>query len=207
MNPKFKAENYNQMGGLNTKVSPYLLSPLEFLELDNFDFQTPGSLTQRWGSTQYIGHTLGIKTTALAEYTKLDGSSYLMFGSTGALYFGATTGNHQGISLSVIGLTNVLKGRFSYYSYIAGSLNEPANAGWFYQGQDTAQFIAGKLIGNTFSIASGVHGSGRTDVSIINNWAFICDGSKFIKFDGTNEYLVSLPPATISATGPIGNVS
>ena len=70
-NPKLKSENYQNFGGINSKASPYLTSPIEFLDIINFDFQTPGSLCERWGSTQYIGQTFAGKISSLTEYVKL----------------------------------------------------------------------------------------------------------------------------------------
>ena len=63
-NPKFKVENYQNLGGINSKFSPHLTSPLEFLDIKNYDFQTPGSLSQRWGSTQYFTQIFGSSATA-----------------------------------------------------------------------------------------------------------------------------------------------
>ncbi len=69
--------HYNALGGINNKVSPYLNSAMEFLKLENMDFQTPGSLTSRWGSTQYFGQSLSGKVNGLYEFIQTSGASYL----------------------------------------------------------------------------------------------------------------------------------
>lgn len=47
-----KNENYSNLGGINTKLSQYLTRITEFLNLENIDFRTPGSLSSFAGSTQ-----------------------------------------------------------------------------------------------------------------------------------------------------------
>lgn len=76
---------YRLFGGLNTKISQYLNSPMEFLTLENLDFQQPGSLTSRWGSTQYFGNSLSGKVTGIYEFNKTTGESYLLVSSGGTL--------------------------------------------------------------------------------------------------------------------------
>ncbi len=81
---KLKEERYAAFGGINSKVSQYLNGPMEFLALQNIDFQTPGSLTDRWGSTQYFGASLTSKVTGLYEFTQTTGASsfYAIAGGT-----------------------------------------------------------------------------------------------------------------------------
>jgi len=75
---KISTDNYQNLGGVNVKASPYITGPLEFLDLRNFDFQTPGSLSQRWGSTQYIGLAFPAQSTGFYEYEKLSGFSQII---------------------------------------------------------------------------------------------------------------------------------
>lgn len=58
---------------------------MEFLALENVDFQTPGSLTERWGSTQYFGNSLTAKVNGLYEFNQTTGASYLYAASGGTL--------------------------------------------------------------------------------------------------------------------------
>lgn len=78
MDPQFKSENYQNLGGMNTKASPYITGPMQFLDISNMDFSVPGSLTKRQGSTQYTGATVSGRITGLYEYEKLSGASYLI---------------------------------------------------------------------------------------------------------------------------------
>ncbi len=82
---KMKEERYRAFGGINTKVSQYLNGPMEFLSLENYDFQTPGSLTERWGSTQYFGASLTAKVNGLYEFTQTSGASYFYAVAGGTL--------------------------------------------------------------------------------------------------------------------------
>src|SRR5574343_1781653 len=112
---RFKSESYQLLGGINTKVSSYQTGPFEFLDLTNLDFQTPAALSQRWGSTMYVGQTFGAKITSLFEYAKITGESYVMIGHTGALWFGATTGQSQGVSFANQGATINIAVRWSNF--------------------------------------------------------------------------------------------
>lgn len=90
---KFKEEQFLNFGGINSKVSTYSTGQQEFLNLVNLDFSTPGDLTKRWGSTQYIG-TGGPngRVTGFFEYEKLNGNSRIVFaGSTLAYYVDGTS--------------------------------------------------------------------------------------------------------------------
>lgn len=62
---KLKTEVYEMTGGINTKASPYVNSPNEFRSIVNMNFSTPGALTKRPGSTNYVGTTfVGATTTS-----------------------------------------------------------------------------------------------------------------------------------------------
>lgn len=71
------------MGGMNTKVSLYANGPAEFRDLSNLNFVNTGALTKRPGTTLFAGITLPsipniTRLTSGYEYTKLDGSSFLV---------------------------------------------------------------------------------------------------------------------------------
>lgn len=82
---KLKKERYKAFGGINSKISPYLNTELEFLSLENVDFQTPGSLKKRWGSTQLFGASLSGRITGLFEYTRTSGESYFIAAAGGTM--------------------------------------------------------------------------------------------------------------------------
>jgi len=215
-NPKFKVENYSNLGGINSKFSPHLTSPLEFLDIKNFDFQTPGSLTQRWGSTQYIGQTLAGKITALSEYQKLDGTSMIIFGSSGGLWHGATTGNHQGMSLTVLGVTNSMTsagatlayGPVHSFNFLYQGASVPyiymsTPQGMFYKGNSGQYSIGATTISPTlswgFNILPQVISSGYASIAYLVDQMFIANGSYFMKFDGTTCTPVGLPIPTAAS--------
>jgi hypothetical protein len=207
-NQKFKIENYQNVGGINSKFSPHLLTPIEFMDIKNYDFQTPGSLTQRWGSTQYMGQTLAGKITALSEYQKLSGVSMIITGSSGGLWYGATTGNFQGMSLTQMGSTIVLSmatiaiGMFRSLGWGTGgagiTIGESNQQGIFYQGSSnqlmmnyaTADY---PYYGYNYTIPPQLQGGNFASIEYLVDRAFIADGTKFVKFDGVTTTNVGLP--------------
>ncbi len=75
---KLKSENYTNLGGINTKSSPHQTGPFEFLDIVNYDFTTPGSLTPVPGTTQAVGTTLTGRIATLYEFERLSGFSQLI---------------------------------------------------------------------------------------------------------------------------------
>jgi hypothetical protein len=201
-NQKFKSENYTQLGGINSKASPYLTGPHEFLDLQNLDFQTPGSLSERWGSTQYFGQTFPGQINSLFEFSKLDGSSYVVSSYSGGIHFGATTGNVQGVSLTTLGATvqvwGAVCGLFLAPPATVGSNRAIVSAmGAYYKG-DTSIVYGGDQAhltqGQTFYINPFALQSDNTlSCAVLNDRMFLADGSKFLKFDGATVWPVGLP--------------
>lgn len=77
--PKSKSESYNASGGINIKASLYATAVNEQLDILNMNFQAPGALTKRYGSTQYIGASpVAGRIGGLYEFTRLSGASYLI---------------------------------------------------------------------------------------------------------------------------------
>lgn len=205
MNPKLKIESYHQFGGLNTKFSPYILTPIEFLGLTNYDFQTPGSLSQRWGSTQYIGQTFAGPISALYEFARLDGSSTVIVGTTGAVWHGFTQGQLQGISFSqsatyFIGTTGSLPtAQFQDFIHLflfppginnissVGPLGVPYNGIW-------SSRFENQTAGETIIISGQSQKDNKLSFAVLNNYLFGADGNKFFKFDGTTTSFVTPPP-------------
>lgn len=83
---KQKSENYQNLGGMNVKASPYITGPFQFLDITNMDFQTPGALTKRWGTTQYIGYRSSVPIHGIGEFIQIDGSSFILFAGGTGLY-------------------------------------------------------------------------------------------------------------------------
>lgn len=67
---KNKSENYSNLSGLNQKISKYLTGPQEFLQLQNVDAATPGSLSSVWGDTQSILSGITSRITGIADFFK-----------------------------------------------------------------------------------------------------------------------------------------
>lgn len=75
---KLKKETYDMLGGVNSKVSPYVNGPTEFRDLTNVHFIKPGSLTQREGTTLYLGVTVSGRLASGYEFERISGASYLI---------------------------------------------------------------------------------------------------------------------------------
>lgn len=194
-NPKRKSENFQNLGGINSKASPYLTGPMEFLDLSNLDFQFIGALSQRWGSTMYVGQTFPGPINSLFEYAKLDGSSYVVSSYSGGIYYGATTGNSQGMSLTNINATLSFTTLYPVTSpaFIGGQfMYQVVTAyGSAFKGPQSSQLYGA---GETFVLNPQVQSENILSCAILNNYLFMADGSKFVKFDGTTTTPVGLPP-------------
>lgn len=86
---KIKDENYQNLGGMNTKVSQYITGDKEILNLRNFTFVKPGAWTSRPGTEKY--YTLAatgfsLKPLNTIQYTKANGSSFIIHDSGQTLY-------------------------------------------------------------------------------------------------------------------------
>lgn len=206
-NEKLKAEKYQGLGGINSKFSPYVTGPIEFLDLQNWDFQMPGALTQRWGSTMYVGQTIVGKVTTLTEFAKLSGASWVVFGGTGALYYGATTGLSQGASFlgqSLFKLNGSNGIRFDNVAWSGASNIYVGTVNVRYYGDNSKQ------IGNGTSVTfSGQTLSANiTSFAAINDYLFAANGSQFYKFSGSTFAFVGSPPmlpAGINSAPAINN--
>lgn len=195
-NPKLKAEQYANLGGIDTKVSPYITGPLEFLDLQNWDFQTPGALTQRWGSTQYVGQTFAGPIVSMFEFGRLDGSSYVVISLTGGIWAGATTGNSQGVSLTSIGASYATQFNFNDVAYFSGSLHSVRD-NLRYEGLNSVLLnTPGTLV-----ISAQTQSDNTLSCVTINNYLFAADGNKFFKFDGITTRPVGLPPVVGDIVG------
>lgn len=75
---KNKTESYDLLGGINSKASPYINGVMEFRDLMNVNFFSPGALTKRPGSDLYSGATVIGTISGGVEFERLNGSSYIV---------------------------------------------------------------------------------------------------------------------------------
>ncbi len=160
---KIKQESYNSLGGIDNKISQFLNSPVEFLQLENLDFQIPGSLSLRWGSTFYVGQTLLGKITGLQEFVKIAGESYVV-----------VTGQTQAMTVTGTSLT-------PFFSQVQ-------HASFFSFGSH----IRATQFGFTAPWIYNLTGNLNYDFQIMNNWLFACDGVDFWKFNGQTAYFFGM---------------
>lgn len=207
-NPRLKDENFVNMGGINIKASPYVTGPQQFLEIRNFDFQMPGSLTKRWGSTQYISQSYTGQIQSLYEFEQLSGASQFLFSTPTGLWYGATQGQFQGASLPFLS-TGYTAG--PYTSFINGTGNAGGGAiqdglQYFYIFADGTRF-APPTFGVTTEVFSilptGLSGN-QFDFVNYNNTLYLADGTKFLKFSGSTFYRYGFSPVVIADTQGAG---
>ncbi len=160
---KIKQESYNSLGGIDNKISQFLTSPVEFLQLENLDFQIPGSLSLRWGSTFYVGQTLLGKVTGLQEYVKVQGASYVV-----------VTGQTQAMTVTGTSLSTFFS-QVQHASFISFT-----------------QHIRATLYGFTSPWLYTIGASLNYDFQVMNDWLFACNGVDFWKFNGTSAYFYSM---------------
>src|SRR6185369_10869127 len=98
---KLKSESYQNLGGINTKVSTYQIGITEFFNLKNLDFTKPASLTMRPGTTAYMSTHMAGAINGLYQFSRLDGSSYLIAASNNDL-FTVQTGGFSAFGTSFI---------------------------------------------------------------------------------------------------------
>ncbi len=224
-NEKLKSENYALLGGINAKASPYVTGPMEFLDLVNLDFQQPGSLSERWGSTMYVGQTFPGQINSLFEFNLLSGSSYLVSSYSGGIHFGATTGNAQGVSFTALNATTTAWGAVNAL-VIATPNGGGANRtmitpiGAYYLGS-TLNALYGLDPDGSYGFAGGTgtpfyinpvasHTDNILSSGVLSDRMYLADGSKFLKFDGASMWPVGLPPplwATNGAYSPLSNLT
>ncbi len=91
---KIKDENYNNLKGINVKISTYVTGEGEVLDIRNYTFVRPGSFSSRPGVEKY--YTLARSTYTMAptsniEYVKNSGASFKLFDSGETLYVQGNT--------------------------------------------------------------------------------------------------------------------
>lgn len=179
---KLKEEHYKNFGGINTRISPYIEGPHEFLDIVNFDFQTPGSLTQRWGTTTYTnGQSFFGQVHSLFEYAKLDGSSSIIASHTGGMW-SINASLAIGVSAANLAATT----GFSYLLYrpvFNMNQNEASQAGYLTYGVTPSRAVY--YLPRNFN--------SKFDFVTMNNYLYIADGTQFYKSDGS-----TLTPALLN---------
>jgi hypothetical protein len=179
-----KSESYQNLGGINSKISPYDNSMMEFRDISNMDFFIPGSLQERQGTGTFIigtSFTTGVTLYpgpigGLYEFAQLEGNSYIMFS--------------QGTSNLQTGLffvNSYLQNYLQYNEFVPSTINGITNltlAGITYP------------INNKFSFTSFV------------DRLFFCNGDVFQKWSGTTfTYTNYNYSGIVTGTLPVQNVS
>lgn len=164
--PKRKSENYQNLGGINVKASEYITGPQQFLNLVNFDFQLPGSLSQRWGTTQYMSQASSVNINSLYEYENSSGFSKVIF--TGGSYAYYITGT----------VFDILRSSFAvgYSGVTITAANGPTTVHSLYLGVTGLNLFDGE-----YSFVS------------YDNHLFSANGRNFWKSNGLSTYLWGLP--------------
>lgn len=202
-NEELKSENYTNFGGMNAKQSAYILGPTEFLDLTNYDFQVPGALSPRWGSTMYVGQTFSSPVNSIYEYSRLNGNSYVIIGASGQLWSGATTGQSQGLSMTFQGVTSIITAFFgSILSTNSGPPNVLNIQALPINYQDNPAMVLNKNRGEatgtgvTTIINAQLVASSRMSYTTFQDYLFMADGQVFQKYNGITTSFLGLPPAT-----------
>lgn len=95
---KRRETKYQLVGGINEKTSKYNLNNAQVSGLYNMDFNEPGALSKRPGSTQMVGAGTSGTIRSLFEFERLGGASYLLAGSNNELLVRNGTAGFSSIS-------------------------------------------------------------------------------------------------------------
>lgn len=160
----YKTDHYAALGGVNTKSSQYLTGPTEALAIYNFDASRLGDLTGRPGSTQYLSATFsGTGILGLSEFTRLNGYSKIFIANPGGMWL-AQDNSVSGISLGNMAVNQT-------FSFVLDGLGTIG-----YQ-----------------TIPAVTFGQNQWDFTTFVDHHFFCDGSAFLKFNGTTQTFWGLP--------------
>ena len=168
---KDKAEAYQLLGGINTKVSLYSNVPTEFRDISNLNFVLTGSLSKRPGTTLYPGVTFagtsagGVTSgvpdlrqiTSGYEYSNLSGKSFMIISQFNALY--QVFNNGYSPLISYLGFNPPLSQIGSIWSFVTFVDHLFAcNGSQFYRisNKDIQNQITPQLNAFNYSVPSGV---------------------------------------------------
>lgn len=160
-NAKIPRESYENFGGINQKASLYLTDNSDVLSLKNLDFNRPGSLSSTPGSAFYLSATFTGKVTGLYEYTKLSGTSFVIFSANNTLY------QTDGVLTSPIRIGVTPGAQFDFVTFVDTLF--AANGAEFlkYDGTTVTKFST--PAGNTITLGMGVAAVGMSGTF---NYAF-----------------------------------
>ena len=141
---KLKSENYTNFGGINRKSSQYITDKNEFLNLENVDFRTLGSLSSFAGTTKF---NISGATPTQSPISGLAGFYPI------SLSFPITGNSYALVATNLSNVYNVTGGTFlSVYSYLTYPNLSPLRSTNFIAGGDYLYAADG----NKFVIYNGV---------------------------------------------------
>lgn len=195
--PKEKSEDYNLMGGINSKVSLYTNGPAEFRDLSNLNFVNLGALTKRPGTTLFGGATFSTPITSTYEFQKLSGQSYLIALSTNRMNImyatGSTTAIDRGGSLLAVGQNN-----FSFSTFVDRLF--ACSSDYFYRLNPTVS--TGSLYGALYSLPDGTSMSAIGLTGLPGNATTGLSGTFVFSFCYLNDRGYIGPPAQFVTLSP-----
>lgn len=152
---------YQNLGGINQKVSSYEMSTAQFLNLYNLDFDIPNSLQKRPGSSLFSASGISGAVCSLFEF-KTTTSDFIMAASDQALWYASPqVAGGNAFTLISSGLTNTTQppDMLNYNQVLYA-----ANGAYFERWDGSSLFpaglpvspVAGLTNSRQFSLASGV---------------------------------------------------
>lgn len=190
---KFKSESYALLGGMNVKSSPYNDGPTELRSIVNLNFVTPGALTQRPGTTLYVGATIAGRITGGVEFERLSGASYLVVTANTNAY--SVT---SGFNAFKTGLTS--GALFDFVTFVDRLFAANGAEFFKYDGTNTTNYslpqppvgwgptlvAGGSLIGGTYLVSYGY----------INDRGYVGPGASSILFGTTVGFCIQFAGLT-----------
>ena len=171
------------MGGVNSKASPYVNGPMEFRDISNMNFISPGALTKRPGTTLYSGATIAGAIQSGYEFARLSGNSYIIATANTTAY----TVTNTGYNAFKTGMLN--NGIFSFVTFVDRLFACNGNDFFKYDGNSTENYSlpagitgwgATGYIGASYAVTGGITYNlcGLTGPYVVS-WGFVNDRGFF----------------------------
>ncbi len=180
---KLKSESYQLMGGINSKASPYIAGPMEFRDISNMNFISPGALTKRPGTTIYSGATVNGAILGGYEFARLNGNSYMIATANTTAY----TVTNSGYNAFKTGLLN--NGIFSFVTFVDRLFACNGNDFFKYDGNTVENYslpagitgwgATGAMAASFFSAGGVTYNLGGLTGPYTVSWGFVNDRGFF----------------------------
>jgi len=159
---KLKEGHYQNLGGINVKISEYNTEDSQFLDLRNYCFYKPGALSVRPGQEYFSVSlplsTYPVKPSTSMEYIKNSGATFVVYDVGSTLYVLPNTAVGASFSTNAttaLTLDYVVQNDFLYCANGQNFAVFNGSVSVFYR-SETTRFISGNATYNTALSGNGI---------------------------------------------------